>query len=169
MSLDHTFFISSKTLEVSESDDELAMVVSHELAHFLLQHLPLKMLNLYLLSKYKKIEKEVFYFSSKSLESSHRESLLRARSLQYYSWFYPERSFFNKYYERKADILSHELWNRAGYDILKGIEVYKFIVSLPTYFVERFAKKDSAYNHYEMSHSLLKSYKMEKELEASQK
>lgn len=39
-------------------------------------------------------------------------------------------TIYSKFYERKADILSHELVFRAGYDILKGIEAYsgKFLV-----------------------------------------
>ena len=159
MSLDQTFFISSKTLEISKSDDELAMIMAHELSHFLLQHLPLKIFNLYWLKKYKNIGSEAFYQSADIIQSAHGESIKRARNLQYFSWFYPERLFFTKYYERKADILSHELWNRAGFDILKGIDVYKFIVSLPSSFNDKNKKKDTGYNHYEMNHGLLRNFK----------
>jgi hypothetical protein len=37
---------------------------------------------------------------------------------------YREMQIFDKFYERRADILSHELAHRAGFDIINGIEVY---------------------------------------------
>ena len=44
MSIDGTLFISVKLLQMCETESELAIALTHELAHYLLGHLPSKMI-----------------------------------------------------------------------------------------------------------------------------
>jgi len=118
MTLDQNIFISIRTLEKARNDDELAMIIAHELSHFLLSHSLLRSLQI--------------YFTRKIWSRSSIDPSIGVKQ----KWFknlvcqYREGALYSKYYERKADILSHELTHRAGFDILKGIEVYSGIFSL---------------------------------------
>jgi predicted Zn-dependent protease len=67
MSLDGTLFVSVKTLNMAESDDELAIILSHEISHYLLDHLPSKIIHLITNSIIEKEQKNL-------VESAHRES-----------------------------------------------------------------------------------------------
>jgi len=124
MSLDRTLYISVKTLKEAQNDDELAMIICHEFSHYLLDHLPLKFKNIF----------QSWHFEGRwnknknqynKAPSAHRDSFQKVTDINHYIWFNKHSRFFSKYYERKADILSHELCHRAGYDILKGIEIYR--------------------------------------------
>ncbi|CAI2374878.1 unnamed protein product [Moneuplotes crassus] len=133
MTLDQTLFVSIKTLETC-NDDELVMLICHELSHYLLSH------------SLKKSLKIIYYEYFKSLGKGFSQQV---------EWYkrmvsqYKNGAIYNKFEERRADILSHELAHRAGFDILKGIEVYgEFTPSLG----------HPDYSHYEMSKRLLKNF-----------
>ena len=75
-----------------------------------------------------------------------------------YMSFYHERQFYNKFYERKADIMSHNLWLKAGYDLENGIKVYDSIkdyVGEPRVTHSGFARRNYNYDHSEMAKLLL--------------
>jgi len=115
LSPDLHFFITHKALKLAEDNELLlSLLVSHELAHYLLDHQIQKVLNgFFYVYCYKKL------FPSKDWRE-HEEIVVHDPLknefedkiyLQNFSDFYPNKQrISNKFYERNCDALAVKLW-----------------------------------------------------------
>lgn len=86
------------------------MLISHEMSHLLLNH---------------SLQKTLYVIYKQwwgGIQIKAKEKLLGAKGL---ICQFKHGHSYNKFYERKAEILAHELVHRAGYDIMQAIQVYQ--------------------------------------------
>lgn len=156
MSLDQNLFVSVKLIRLAETDDELALILTHELCHCLLGHIPLKYINLYLnIKKY-----------NRAHHVQMGGGILENMKTKYnkYSCFYPEKFHLDKFYERRTDMMSHELILKAGYDIFTAVEIYKKVedyIGKPSPYAFKKSDKNLSYAHYEMNKKYLQNANLE--------
>lgn len=108
--LDHTLIISSKCLKLAEdSPEQLGLLLTHELAHFLLQHQGSRMLYAYFLEWFDIYDHVKRQFNYDPLK---KEFLQRTYG-QRFCCFYPKQRLVDKFYEKKTDAFAIHLWRQC--------------------------------------------------------
>lgn len=117
MSLDQTLFVTVAALRLASMDEaSVALLVSHELAHFLMDHQVYRLaLSWFRANVYTNAFKVA---SQKVADMDPIRNDFKARTrLQAYSCFYPQQRIVSKFMERNCDALAMILWKRAYPDV----------------------------------------------------
>lgn len=119
LSHDLTLFVTHRALTVSEKDERLlSILISHELAHYLLSHQSKRLLTAFLNTYIQGI-----IFDEKKIRKTHKDidvydpmitEYEKRTALQKYSGYYPaKQKILDKFYERNCDALAVQLWTTA--------------------------------------------------------
>ena len=110
---DHTLYLTLKCHKLSEfTEEKLALLICHEMSHFLLGHNSRRIIISYfhwdLYKKWFKTGHE------KEFSDPRLDELKERTKIQKYSCFYPQQQkFFDKFYEKNCDILAVQLWKET--------------------------------------------------------
>ena len=115
--LDQTFFITITALKVAGMDEaKLALLVSHELAHYLMDHQVSRLLNAYFRVTF--FAPIMARYSSRGEPDDPVKTDFRKRTrLQSFVCFYPQQRVVTKFVERNCDALALMLWTKAYPDV----------------------------------------------------
>ncbi|TNV83821.1 hypothetical protein FGO68_gene14586 [Halteria grandinella] len=111
--LDQRFFLSSSLLDLSSlSEPHLALLLSHELSHYLLDHQLLRLAKAYFAnSLYPRFFKRTAGIDL--LDPARDEFRSKIVQKQRHSCFYPQQRVVTKYYEKNCDIMAMQMWKKA--------------------------------------------------------
>lgn len=112
MSPDQTFFLTVNALSLSIQDEQaLALLISHELAHYLLDH---NVKRSFVSFFWAYIHRNLFRMPSSSEIYDPLTLEFKERTkLQKFSCYYPQQRVINKFYENNCDSLAVKLWRKA--------------------------------------------------------
>eukprot|EP00347_Sterkiella_histriomuscorum_P010065 403338818 len=119
MSTDQTLFLSSQILKQGDMQEEqVALLLCHELSHYLLDHQVLRIMksiihNFFINTlSYKKIRERQDEFQDPVFEEYRNKT-----KIQQFMCFYDEQRIMTKFYEKTCDTLALQLWKKAYPDI----------------------------------------------------
>lgn len=123
---DNHFYITTRALKATDNHPaKIGLLISHELAHYLLDHQEHRIMNAVLLPlmlpsvRGKDMDLEMY--------DPLREELKKRRSLQVYSCFYQGQRMADKYFERHCDSLGVQLWKQAFGPLYSDEDLVKVI------------------------------------------
>ena len=109
--LDQTFYITITALQLAEMDEaKLALLVSHELAHYLMDH------NVYRMGV-SLIQEKVFNNQKLYKKDPIKRDFMARTKLHSYSDYYPQQRIVSKFMQRNCDTLAVTLWKNAYPDV----------------------------------------------------
>ncbi|CDW80167.1 m48 family [Stylonychia lemnae] len=113
MNVDNKLYVSVNVLKIAEmKEEQVALLICHELAHYILDHQIQRLLNS--LGHY--MLKDLGLFKLKS-DIKFRDPTLdefkKRTQVQHYLCFYPHQRVMSKFYERNCDTLAIQLWKKA--------------------------------------------------------
>ena len=100
LSMDKKLIVSTKTLLLTQTDNELAFLIAHEIAHFLLDHNLMRVIKHWLNYKARLREKRL-------IQDSINNDFDKLAELNDLICYYPSYSLLDKFNERDTDILAH--------------------------------------------------------------
>lgn len=113
MNLDQTFFVTIAALKIAQMDEaKLALLISHELSHYLMDHQVQRMGLGFIRDK---INMKLGQGKAQ-LDPTKKEFMAKTK-LQSYSCFYPQQKVVDKFMERNCDALAVMLWKKAYPDV----------------------------------------------------
>ena len=160
MTLNGTMYISAKTIQICENNlDGLALIISHELSHYLLDHLPRKILKIYMRKihdsfKIKRVDRK---FQILDEQANPKDDL---DYIKKYICLYPQSKLFSKYFEKRTDTLAQEICIKAGFDVRTGLDVFKTLEKdTPIVLEPNKIKVDPLYSYsrYDVNREILRS------------